>query len=133
MKLKNTKSEKNVLDSVEKILSNKKIDFNLFIPNKMHQLNFQERQISTGIEKKFMFYNNTTNDQLHIKCILKNDYYSNSEIFIKVNKTNFNLNSEKSDYVRIYQGKNIDTNQIFTSLKSVYYDSFLKIPVPVSH
>lgn len=114
------------------LLNQNQIQTKLAVPNRMHQLHYEEVQNIYGIIKSFNFYNNSTNDAYKIKCILRNDFYSPSSLYSEIKKTKLTTNGLSfEDFTNLlFEGTCEEANEIFETLKKEFYDPHVKMPVP---
>lgn len=116
----------------EEIIKKHKIQTKLAVPNRAHQLHYEEFQNLYGITKSLNFYNNSTNDQFKIKCILNNNFYCKSSLFAEINKTSLSGDGLSFEKFKddLFEGTCEEVNEIFEALKKEFYDPHIKIPVP---
>jgi len=122
----------NYNNKFKELLDKQEIQTELAVPSRMHQLHYEEFQNLYGITKSLYFYNNSTNDQYKIKCILHNNFYNQSSLCTEIQKTNLSTNGLSFESVKntLFEGSCEETNEIFEALKKEFYDPHLKIPVP---
>jgi len=127
-----SKNNVNHSKKFKEILKKSQIQTKISVPNRSHQMHYEEHQNLYGIIKILNFYNNSTNDQYKIKCVLNNNYYNHSCIIAEIKKTNLSKCGLvfENFHSNLFEGTCEEANEIFEALKKEFYDPHIKIPVP---
>jgi len=118
--------------TLEKIIEKYKLETKIAVPFRSHQLHYEESQNLFGLTKSLNFYNNSTNDQFNIKCVLNNNFYFKSHLLAKIKKTSLTesgLSFEEYE-TNLFEVTCEEANEDFEALKKEFYDPHIKITVP---